>query len=215
MRYLSEITDPAERAHFLRVRDLADCLATHDDPGVDRAVSALMADRPAYWRDTGYGDQWTGAFLYYLNTQPSFAEAYADYCAQHQIEGVDARFLTHVLDHLIPLNDDAIIELARAYEKLGTFRAEDELEARERHAIFHPRWPIGVEGTSREQWYASLYHKAQERYRARNKPVRKPEPLNMADFAREAAGIGPLPGEQPAADAMFHDPATSRAMERV
>lgn len=126
---LWQITDPEERAHFQRVRDLSDVLGTHDDPGIERALKALMEDRPAYWRNTGYGDQWTGPFLYYLNQSDSFAFAYSWYCREHQIEGVDERKLLHVLDHLIPLNDAAISDLGKAYAKLGTFR--DDLEDRE------------------------------------------------------------------------------------
>lgn len=125
-----------------RLTDLARVLCNTDSGALKAADAALLTDAPAFWSTTADTNAMSG-WRDYINANGGIRAgliAVRNDFPHTRVDDVMERFL----DRLIPLNDEAIVDLEFAYKAIGTFRDEAELEAREATAFEtgNPHMPL-------------------------------------------------------------------------
>lgn len=116
---------------LLDLMDQTGCRAMTDD--VSRNFAA---GTPAFWSTQGYNNAPAGTFFATVNHFASIEKAQDDLKAHFARSGRDVT-AEQWLDHLIPLNKAAVLDLLRAYTAAGTFRDYDELVVRARRYGWH------------------------------------------------------------------------------
>lgn len=115
----------------IRINDLI--RATKTFGWSETAVANLNAGKPAFWASCGNSNAPAGELLDAANRFASIEDAQEDLAAHFSRNGRDVAD-DHWLDYLLPLNRPAIMDLMRAYQRVGTFRTPAELMRRtERH----------------------------------------------------------------------------------
>ena len=114
----------AYRQHNLRCSALSDATGTWSI--ADNAIRNLMERKPAFWAKCGNSNAPAGTFFETCNRLASIQDAQEDlrsFFARHNRDVTDEKWL----DTLLPLNHAAVMDLMRAYHRVGTFRTPDEL----------------------------------------------------------------------------------------
>lgn len=102
---------------------------SRDDFASEDAARNLIAGKPAYGWTTSYSNAPAGTFAATVNMLGGIEAAQEDLKAHFANNGRDVTDECW-LDNLLPLNRAAVMDLLRAYQNAGTFRAADELERR-------------------------------------------------------------------------------------
>jgi hypothetical protein len=140
--------------HIQRLHDLSLCLNNRDDITIAQTVRNLEEGKPAFWyRGRTSGATWV---VDLSHAHGSFLKALEAFVARKP--NVD---VLEILDGVIPLNAEAVHELALAYRLQSTFR--DDLADRERRAIFDPEYFPGMSDEMRGRW-AARYQECQQRW---------------------------------------------------
>lgn len=95
----------------------------------DDAIENLIARKPAFWSMCGNHNQFDGQLFAACNRLGSIDAAQEEYAGIFSRRGMDVTDETR-LDYLLPLNNEAVMMLMRAYQGIGTWRTPEELEAR-------------------------------------------------------------------------------------
>lgn len=121
--YLNE-TPLSVRAELLRSIEI---YGNEDTIMKDGAIEAIVSDRAAYWTMASYNNARASDLPYALNRGVDIVTTInAEYRTRPESK-------MYGLDTLIPLNRKAVNALAKAYLQFGTFRDDEELEARREH----------------------------------------------------------------------------------
>ena len=130
---MTDPLSPAERDNFRAFIAIQDAVQPHgngrDDFSTSDAARHYTAGKPAFGWTTSYGNAPAGTFAAECNHLASIEAAQDSLRAHFSRNGrdVDAE---EWLDGLLPLNRAAAVDLAVAYQRVGTFRTADELERR-------------------------------------------------------------------------------------
>lgn len=127
----------------LRIRALSSRFDNSNTDAESCVVDHLTADRPAFWST---GRQTTaGIFLPVLASLMTIEESITE-CERFYGEQNGKWRSPTLLDQLLPLNNEAVRELQKAYRAAGTFRNAEELFARTAKAEPTPvSHPVDVE----------------------------------------------------------------------
>lgn len=93
------------------------------------AARNLLDRKPAFGWTTSYSNASAGTFAATVNMLAGIEEAQDDLAAHFARNGRDVTD-EQWLDNLLPLNREAVMDLMRAYQRVGTFRTPAELEGR-------------------------------------------------------------------------------------
>lgn len=117
---------PKFAAHLSRLQMLALHLDNGNTWAEEEAADNLANNRPAFWSTSRYSNATIGIFLDALCRWQRIDLAIAE-CEKTMPHSPHSWRSEDLLDRLLPLNDPAIRELARAYEAIGSFRTPYEL----------------------------------------------------------------------------------------
>lgn len=168
-------SDPVLKPHVERILDLATTRRNYSTTDAVKAAENLRDGKGAYW----FRGQFSAASFVATdaNFNGSLIRALVTFADQHK----RVSLAEDVLDNIIPLNQAAIDEMQLAYRLQSTFR--DDLDTRERDAIFDPYFMPGLSLKSRREW-AEEYEAVQARF-----SERAAENLNARPVTSPAAAL--------------------------
>lgn len=116
--------NPTPAEALTRVKELSWLLDSANSITAELAAHNLAEGKPAYWHTERYHNARSGIFLEEVNRRAGVEPAVAYLKPMFPTSGYGSE--TH-LDWLLPLNDAAVMDLARAYRNVGSFREHSEL----------------------------------------------------------------------------------------
>lgn len=129
--------DPDLRAALKRVETMGDRANNRDSILEELAAKNLIDRKPAFLTSARYHNAAAGTLADMANRCASIEDAQAEIADFFRHNGRDSR-AAEWLDTLLPLNIAAVDDLARAYERAGTFRGRDEMIQRTERAEDRP-----------------------------------------------------------------------------
>jgi hypothetical protein len=130
---------PAQQEAFQFCVAIQDAVGAHknanaafryrDDTACEDAARNLVEVRPAYGWATSSSNAPAATFIATVNSLAGIEAAQDDLSAHFKRNGLDVTDECW-LDNLLPLNKAAVMDLMRAYQRVGTFREVVELERR-------------------------------------------------------------------------------------